>query len=351
VNRVGPYTELVRNFAADLVSVRTASRRFLPLMTNFYLTKQCNLRCRYCYPPGDEPSLPVDEMVALLDKIRPRNPAINLTGGEPLLYPGIVPVLRRIRELAFRPVLLSTNGLLLERIAGELGTVDRVIISLDSPHPDANDTMTGVPGSTPRIVQAIELAARLSRVHGFALSVHAVISPETIGGIEDLVRFCGKVGATFTASPEHGRVAPSAELISNPAYGALIDRLAALEREGAPIICSQAYLRAIRDFGPHRCFPWISPRVEPDGRVYLPCQRLRRRHVFLQDYPSLVELMRREAEFDASPECARSCYLACYLEPERFLRNPFALLESGPMRRALLGARREEPEEVAGVLT
>jgi sulfatase maturation enzyme AslB (radical SAM superfamily) len=51
-----PYVELATNFAIDLWCVRTGSRRFRPLMTNFYVTKGCNLRCRYCYPPGDEPS-------------------------------------------------------------------------------------------------------------------------------------------------------------------------------------------------------------------------------------------------------------------------------------------------------
>jgi hypothetical protein len=41
-----PYKELARNFLVDLAAVRIRSRRFLPLMTNYYLTKRCNLRCR-----------------------------------------------------------------------------------------------------------------------------------------------------------------------------------------------------------------------------------------------------------------------------------------------------------------
>jgi MoaA/NifB/PqqE/SkfB family radical SAM enzyme len=303
--------ELIRNFVIDVVSTRVKSRRFRPLMTNFYLTKRCNLRCRYCYPPGHEPELPVVQALELLERIRPRNPALNITGGEPLLYSGINEVIRRASELRFQPILLSTNGLLIDRVVEALHLVDHLVISLDSLERDVNEQLTGV-----------------------------VIRPETIHGIEDILRFCESVGASLSLSPEHGRFDPNPELPGNEEYVALIDRLIELKRRGKPVLSSRGYLRAIRDFAPHRCFPFVSPRVEPDGRVYFPCQRIAKRHVYLQQYPSLDELMRQEAEWITAPACRRRCFLACYVEVEQYLKNPLAAIAELSMRRAIVGRAR-----------
>jgi MoaA/NifB/PqqE/SkfB family radical SAM enzyme len=340
MDRVRPYVELAQNFLVDLYCVRTGSRRFRPLMTNFYVTKKCNLRCRYCYPPGDEPSLPTDGAVGLLDRIRPHNPALNITGGEPLMHPGISAILRRAHELAFRPLLLSTNGLLLERVADDLRLVDHVVISLDSAGAATNDLMCGVHGATPRVLTAIRRAAELSREYGFELSLHSVIAPETIGGMEELLAFCQEVGAQLSLSPEHGRYDPLPVLRTDPNYHALLDRLIDLKAKGRPVFCSATYLRAIRDFIPHGCYPWVSPRVEPDGRVYFPCQRMRERWVYLQDYPSLYELMQREAEAITEARCANRCFLACYLEVERYLDHPLTVIGNLPLRQLLVRGRR-----------
>lgn len=339
-NRRKPYLELALNFAVDVVSVRARLRRFRPLMTNFYVTKRCNLRCRYCYPPGDEPELAVALALELLEKIRPHNPALNITGGEPLLYPRINDVIRRASELRFHPILLSTNGLLIDRVVDDLHLVDHLVISLDSLSRDVNERLTGVPGSTEKVVRAIERCAELAREKSFDLSLHVVIAPETIAGIEEILKFCEAIGASLSLSPEHGRFYPNQDLPGNEEYVALIDRLLELKRRRKPVFCSRAYLEAIRDFSPHRCFPFVSPRVEPDGRVYFPCQRIASRHVYLQEYPSLCELMRQEAEWVAAPDCARRCYLACYVEVEQYLNNPLAAVAELSMRRAILGRER-----------
>ena len=347
------YAELAVNFLIDLYCVRTGTRRFRPLMTNFYVTKGCNLRCRYCYPPGDEPSLPVDEAVALLEKIRPHNPALNITGGEPLMYPGISAILGRARELEFRPLLLSTNGLMLDRVVDVLHLVDHVVMSLDSLHDATNDMMCGVRDATPRILEAVRRAAELSHEHGFLLSLHTVVAPETIDGIEDMIALCEELGAQLSLSPEHGRFHPHPDLPGNERYVALLNRLLSAKAQGRPVFCSPSYLRAIRDFIPHRCIPLVSPRVEPDGRVYLPCQRMMHRYVYLQEYPSLCALMQREAEWISDPACAHRCFLACYVEVERYLLHPLAVLENLPLRRLLVNGRRgavdRAPSGTAGI--
>ena len=336
-----PYAELFLNFAGDFYCIHARKRKFQPLITNFYVTKRCNFMCRYCYPPGDEPELPVPEAEAILAKIRPSAPALNLTGGEPLLYDGIGALIRRARQLGFRPLILSTNGLLIDRVDEELAGLDHLIISLDSLDEQVNDSLSGVKGITRRVVRNIVKSAALSRRRGFALSIHSVAAPETLAGFEQIVDFCQELGITFSFSPEHGRYEPHGGLRQSAEYTRLIDRLIALKRRGKPVASSFGYMRKIRNFDPHGCYPFVSPRVEPDGRVYLPCQRIRQRHVYLQDYGNLCDLMRREAQWDTGPQCRDRCFLACYLEVERYLRRPLSLLREVSIRSWLLG--RETP--------
>src|SRR5512143_733968 len=137
--RPKPYRELVANYLLDLVCVHFHIRKFRPLVTNFYLTKRCNLRCRFCYPPGDEPEVDGAAAIELLEKIRPHNPVLNLTGGEPLLHEDFGMILRKARHLRFYPILLSTNGLIVDRFQDDLDHLDHLIVTLHSPDPNTND--------------------------------------------------------------------------------------------------------------------------------------------------------------------------------------------------------------------
>jgi MoaA/NifB/PqqE/SkfB family radical SAM enzyme len=316
-------------------------QRFRPLITNFYLTKRCNLRCRYCYPPGVEPEVGAEAAVALLEKIRPHNPVLNLTGGEPLLHQDFSTILREARRLRFYPILLSTNGLVLDRFQDALDRIDHLILTLHSPDPAVNDTLTGVPGATLQILRNIHQAAEQAAARGFRLTLHAVIASETLGEIDRTLAFCEEIGATLAVSPEHGTFAPSPALPGNPQYIALLDRLLEAKARGRPVASSIAYLRAIRAFAPHRCHPYISPRVEPDGRVYFPCQRIMKRAVSLQDYPDLARLMTTESKIGpADPDCRNRCFLACYLEVDRYIRNPMSLLREEALRGWIRGRNR-----------
>ena len=107
------------------------------------LTDRCNLRCTYCMPPEGLAWLPGpglltdDEIVRLVEVAVTRLGVteVRFTGGEPLLRPGLVEIVRRAAELRPRPQLsLTTNGIGLDRTAGALRTagLDRVNVSLDT---------------------------------------------------------------------------------------------------------------------------------------------------------------------------------------------------------------------------
>jgi MoaA/NifB/PqqE/SkfB family radical SAM enzyme len=333
-----PYYELLSNLLFDFASIRLRLKLFRPLITNIYITKRCNLRCRYCYPPGDEKDMDPRLGLILLEKIRPQNPAINFTGGEPLLHPHLPTFLEKARELRFRPIILSTNAHQIDNLTNLLPMIDNLIISLDSTDEKINDTLSGVPGSTRTVMNNIETLAGLRKYHKFNISLHAVLCESNLKGMEELVAFCDLLNITLSISPEHIEAYPSGNLINNVQYTSAIQRLKQLKREGKPIACSIRYLNKIEQFSEHKCFPFFSPRIEPDGTVYFPCYRIRERSYNLKDYKSLYTLMREKGEWmERYCDCSKRCFLACYMEVERYVENPLSLLTEIPFRNLALG--------------
>jgi 7-carboxy-7-deazaguanine synthase len=71
----------------------------------------CNLRCAYCdtpqaYAPGADRE--VGELAAAWQRSRAR--IAEITGGEPLLQPGLPALAAALRDCSARPVLVETNG-------------------------------------------------------------------------------------------------------------------------------------------------------------------------------------------------------------------------------------------------
>ena len=123
------------------------------------LTDRCNLRCTYCMPAEGLPWLPKPELLTDDELTRLVRIAVErlgvtevrFTGGEPLLRPSLVELVRRVAELRPRPkTALTTNGLGLERTAHALAAagLDRVNVSLDTLHPERFATITRRPGWT-----------------------------------------------------------------------------------------------------------------------------------------------------------------------------------------------------------
>jgi cyclic pyranopterin phosphate synthase len=117
------------------------------------VTDRCDLRCSYCLPRGyadfehranclgDDEIVRVVRVFAALGVRR-----IRLTGGEPLVRPGLVALARRLTGLpGVDDLSLSTNATRLSRLAVALrqAGVARLNVSLDSLHGDRVRRITG----------------------------------------------------------------------------------------------------------------------------------------------------------------------------------------------------------------
>lgn len=129
----------------DAVTLRPLRDGFGRVATDLRvsLTDRCNLRCVYCMPADGlpwlrSPELLSDDELLRLVRIGVERLGImdvRLTGGEPLLRPGLADLVARISALSPRPgVSLTTNGVGLARVAADLRAagLDRINVSLDT---------------------------------------------------------------------------------------------------------------------------------------------------------------------------------------------------------------------------
>lgn len=143
------------------------------------VTDRCNLRCVYCMPekmhflPRREVLSAQEhiEIAACFAELGVRK--IRLTGGEPLLRTDILTIVEGIAQLPQHPeVVLSTNGVLLKDMAGDLyrSGVKRANISLDSLDPIVFGNMTRN-GHLDEVLAGIDAAIAA----GMAVRINAVL--------------------------------------------------------------------------------------------------------------------------------------------------------------------------------
>lgn len=169
------------------------------------VTDRCDLRCRYCMaermqflPRRD--ILTFEEMTALADILIAREVRkIRLTGGEPLVRKGVMGLVRELgRRLqsGLEELALTTNGIRLERFAGELtdAGVRRINVSLDSRRPERFGHITRG-GDLGQVLRGIDAALN----SGLAVKINMVaLAGINEDEIEDMLRWCAAMGIDLT---------------------------------------------------------------------------------------------------------------------------------------------------------
>jgi cyclic pyranopterin phosphate synthase len=133
---------------------------------------RCNLRCTYCMPEdslqGKGEFLPRSDLLSdteLLELVRLFTQLgvtkLRLTGGEPLLRPGLPGLVQQMAAIAgVQDLALTTNAILLPRQAAELrrAGLGRITVSLDSLDHETFRTMSGGRGSVAEVLDGIAAA-------------------------------------------------------------------------------------------------------------------------------------------------------------------------------------------------
>jgi cyclic pyranopterin phosphate synthase len=133
---------------------------------------RCNFRCPYCMPEEkfhrgfrfleSAQRLSFDEIVRVARAATTLGVTkLRITGGEPLLRPGLADLLGELSQLdGVDDVALTTNGILLGQQAALLkgAGLDRITVSLDSLDEAVFARMSGGRGSVQRVLEGIDAA-------------------------------------------------------------------------------------------------------------------------------------------------------------------------------------------------
>ncbi len=150
------------------------------------VTDRCNLRCRYCMPPGGVPFIPHDEVLSFEEILRLGRimaglgvNRLRLTGGEPLVRKGVVGFAEKLSKIdGIEFMGLTTNGVLLEEMAPALyaAGVNGLNISLDSTDPARYAALTGF-NKLERVMRGLHRALELPFL---SVRVNCVLSGQSI---------------------------------------------------------------------------------------------------------------------------------------------------------------------------
>jgi GTP 3',8-cyclase len=118
------------NFKRPLISLRIS------------ITNRCNVKCFYCHHDGMVPrayEMTAEEMERIVRVAKELGiEKIRLSGGEPLVRNDIIEIVRRIASVGFRDISITTNGVLLGKLAEDLfkAGLNRVNVSFDTLNPE-----------------------------------------------------------------------------------------------------------------------------------------------------------------------------------------------------------------------
>ncbi len=312
-----------------------------PRLAVYYVTMQCNLNCTYCEDFGSRRTHLVTSASSLEDTqrilavIRTGIDHLWLTGGEPLLHPQILDLLTYARnDLKFRELSLITNGTLLSHNLSLLPLLDRLIISLDAMDTQALNTVSVPECYVDTVIENVRVAAFLQKAHNFKLIINAVITPETLPGMDRLLAFCTEHKIQISFSPQSVNNLPRYELVVSPEYRSFIRKLIRLKKQGAPILGSFSYFRMLLDQTPYECYPTLVPRILPDGWLTYPCRPMEKaggeqggRAVNLLNVQTWEEAWKVATNvYGDVPTSCVSCFQQCYAEPSLMQKHPVEYL-------------------------
>jgi radical SAM protein with 4Fe4S-binding SPASM domain len=195
-----------QNASADATGWRSTVRDAqslppAPESVHLQINNVCNLRCPSCYvglSEDDEGSLPLERTLSLIDEWAEMGVfQLALGGGEPLMSPKFVPIVRHARDRGVVPNVTTNSWLITEDLLDETaGGLGEVRMSL-------NDAVSANKG-------LIEQKAALLRARDARFGFNLIVTRQNLGRLFELLQWALDQGAA-TVNLIRPKPAPGAE--------------------------------------------------------------------------------------------------------------------------------------------
>ncbi|MBA2934238.1 radical SAM protein [Sphingomonas sp. CGMCC 1.13654] len=219
------------------------------------ITAHCNLRCQGCkygrdFMPGAQ--LPLETVRALLeDAAAAKVPAVRLYGGEPLLHPDVVEMVRLSRELGVG-CYMTTNALILDRKIAALHAAGLRKVTIGYYGQEgAFDDYVQRPGRFDRLVESLTNTRALFGPDQLDIQFNFLLSRRsaTIAAVDEMIAFADRFRASVHIDVVHYSLpyfqeGPERELQfrpeDRPAVDRVIDHLLRIKAERPDLLTESA---------------------------------------------------------------------------------------------------------------
>ncbi len=275
-----------------------------------------------------------DEFLELFRIVKKETDGVIFTGGEPFMRKDLEYILRGVRNMGYNPIVLLTNGFNLDKRLEALNYIDILMISLDTldfkKGDERYETQNGV---SEKIFENILLAKSLSSRLGFKLYFNVCITPDNVEDVDKVVDFCVENDIGFVPLPALVRVYPDEGLRNNEGYKKLIRRIKKLKIDGFPVMGSMGYIGGIEKFSRYRCHPTLLIRVQPNGNILYPCNKLNNvggNILKMKSYRKALDYsIEKYGKFE---KCQYNCQVGCYMDFSLVVDYPMFAIEDNILK-------------------
>jgi hopanoid biosynthesis associated radical SAM protein HpnH len=311
------HASMTRSFLKNAIGGRS---RF-PLVLMLEPTHRCNLLCAGCdrirlHKEEQTKDLTLDECINSVEESGA--PVITITGGEPLLYPELKPLISRILGLK-RHIYLCSNGLLMDSFLDEISPSSSLTLNI---HLDGleetHDRIVCRPGTFKTAIDAIKKA----RKKGFRVSTNTSVYKNTdIKELGELFKLLKDIDITgILIAPAFGYETVKEDIfLERPEIAGKFSMMAELLKK-YPFINSPVYFDFLMGKREMKCTPWGNPTRNPLGWKS-PCYLIT--DTYYETYPELMEKTDWDRyEHGLDPRC-RNCMVHSGFEAT-VVRNAFS---------------------------
>lgn len=158
---------------------------------NLIPTYRCNTKCRFCFLGSShhKKGVPLEKLKKKLRKAkRLRIHSVDLTGGEPTVYPGLPQLIAYAKRLGYKDIGIITNGLRLSDRDYFRSLIDaglsNMVFTLLGPDDKTHDKITARKGSYDKLMRAIANAGSL----GFPFRINVVVTKDNYASLPDIAK-------------------------------------------------------------------------------------------------------------------------------------------------------------------